>query len=278
MAKAKALTPDLIFAKSKTDNLSMVRNLNLWGNDLEDLRILRGMPNLEVLSLSVNQISSLKEFANCPRLQELYLRKNNIKNILELDYLASLQNLRVLWLSENPCANVQNYRNYVLCILPTLTKLDNVTVTQAERSEAMKLDIDEFEQNVASMVAAGAFEESSSKKDVRGKKSATPNNRQAFEEINDFPENPSSGFRPATAPYQSSQPHSAGAYESTNGRNQAKPNQRPLQNQSSYDQLGGTGSYVSPEDRPLPTSKLLLSRPPPEVPFPSHILIKSGHR
>lgn len=39
------------------------------------ISIIRQMPNLEVLSLSVNKISTLADFAHCPKLRELYLRK-----------------------------------------------------------------------------------------------------------------------------------------------------------------------------------------------------------
>jgi Leucine-rich repeat (LRR) protein len=42
------------------------------------------LPNLEVLSLSVNSISTLKEIVKCPKLSELYLRKNNIADINEI--------------------------------------------------------------------------------------------------------------------------------------------------------------------------------------------------
>lgn len=65
----KPLTMDLVFTKTKSDNLQNIKNLNLWGNDLEDLRLIDKMPNLEVVSLSVNRISSLRDFAKCQKLQ-----------------------------------------------------------------------------------------------------------------------------------------------------------------------------------------------------------------
>ena len=42
----KPLTRDLIFTKTKSDNLQSIKNLNLWGNDLEDLSLIEKMPNL----------------------------------------------------------------------------------------------------------------------------------------------------------------------------------------------------------------------------------------
>jgi len=137
----KALTPDLILARAKTDNLYTVKKVNLWGNDIEDVKLLRQMPNVEVLSLSVNRIASLKEFSNCAKLQELYLRKNNIADLSEIRYLINLQELKILWLWDNPCADTPNYREYIIKMLPNLVKLDNETITPEERSAASKLNI-----------------------------------------------------------------------------------------------------------------------------------------
>ena len=83
----KTLTPELLLQKCKTDKLSSIKNLNLWGNDLDDLSILNQMNALEVLSLSLNKISTLKDVKTCYNLQELYLRKNEIADLEEVYYL-----------------------------------------------------------------------------------------------------------------------------------------------------------------------------------------------
>ena len=137
----KVLTPDLVLARAKTDNLYSIRNLNVWGNDLSDVSIIRKLPNVEVLSLSVNKISSLKEFSNCLKLQELYLRKNAINDLSEIRYLVNLPELRVLWLSDNSCTDTKNYREIVISVLPNLTKLDNLPITIEERANARKLGV-----------------------------------------------------------------------------------------------------------------------------------------
>ena len=138
---SKPLTPDLVLARSKSDKLSMVKKINLWGNDINDVKLLRQMPNVEVLSLSVNKISSLKEFGTCSKLEELYLRKNNITDLSEIRYLTNLQHLKILWLWDNPCFETPNYREYVIKLLPNLEKLDNEQITPEERSAAAKLNI-----------------------------------------------------------------------------------------------------------------------------------------
>ena len=58
----KTLTAELILLRAKTDRLSNIKNLNLWGNELDNVAVLREMTNVEVLSLSVNKISTLKDF------------------------------------------------------------------------------------------------------------------------------------------------------------------------------------------------------------------------
>jgi hypothetical protein len=44
--KGKVLTLELVFNKTKSDNLQSIKNLNLWGNELEDLQLIEKMPNL----------------------------------------------------------------------------------------------------------------------------------------------------------------------------------------------------------------------------------------
>ena len=104
------LKRELVQQKTKNDNIKTVKNLNLWGQNLSDVNLIKDMINLEILSLSVNQISSLSSFENCTKLRELYLRKNNISQLSELSHLSNLTNLRKLNLSENPISFLEGYR------------------------------------------------------------------------------------------------------------------------------------------------------------------------
>ena len=98
--------------------------------------------NLEIASISMNQVSSLKVFQNMQKLQELYLRKNQIYELGEVYYLQKLHNLRILWLSHNPCADQVNYRAFVIKTLPQLVKLDETEITEQERLNAKLLSFD----------------------------------------------------------------------------------------------------------------------------------------
>ena len=88
------------------------------------------MCNVEVLSLSVNKIGTLQDFAYCTKLTELYLRKNSIADLREVNYLANLKYLRVLWLWDNPCSDHPLYRPFIIKMIPNLVKLDNTAITQ----------------------------------------------------------------------------------------------------------------------------------------------------
>lgn len=123
------LTENIVLSRTRQHDLSRVRKLNCWGSELSDVSIVEQMPFVEVLSLSINEISSLREFAACKNLQELYLRKNKISDLNELFYLQNLVNLKKLSLAENPCVEHKNYRYTVLKALPHLQLLDNVPVT-----------------------------------------------------------------------------------------------------------------------------------------------------
>eukprot|EP01083_Nonionella_stella_P269632 912555_1 len=141
------LTPQHILSRARVGSLEHVTNVNLWGLCLDDISLVRELPNLRVISLSVNSIKTLEDFAACPRLEELYLRANQIEYLDELTSLKNLRHLRVLWLEGNPCATYPDYRLRVLRELPILVKLDDKDVTREELRRAKNLEVssDSFE-------------------------------------------------------------------------------------------------------------------------------------
>ena len=61
----RVLTKNFILGKTRLDNIANVKNLNFWGQELTDVSIISEMPFVEVVSLSVNNITTLKPFENC---------------------------------------------------------------------------------------------------------------------------------------------------------------------------------------------------------------------
>ncbi|NXY81229.1 CU002 protein, partial [Alcedo cyanopectus] len=138
------LTRAVVLMRAKAAALDGVRRLNCCDNFLflslpDQISICQDLPNIEVITFSVNGISDLEPLNQCQNLSELYLRKNNIASLNELFYLKKLPRLKVLWLSENPCcgSDPHRYRMTVLRNLPSLQKLDNQAVTEEELSQAL---------------------------------------------------------------------------------------------------------------------------------------------
>ena len=122
------LTKEDILSKYNNQPISEIKNLNFWGKGLNNIDIIEQMPNLEIVSLSTNQITSLKPFAACSHLKELYLRKNNISDFNEINYLTQCNELKILWLDQNPICDCDNYRQRIIQALPNLVRLDNSPV------------------------------------------------------------------------------------------------------------------------------------------------------
>lgn len=122
------LTEHMILNKIRSNSLMTIRQLNFWGFNLSDVHILEKMPNLQVVALSINNITTLQPFANCDQLRELHLRRNLISTFDELRWLMDLPDLRKLALAENPICADPSYRNKVIRMLPQLDELDGIPI------------------------------------------------------------------------------------------------------------------------------------------------------
>jgi U2 small nuclear ribonucleoprotein A' len=78
----------------------------------------------------------LSEFL--PKLESLILTNNRLANLNDLDPLATLTTLKYLSLMDNPVTKKQNYRLYVIHLLPTMRVLDFRKVKQKEKLESVQ--------------------------------------------------------------------------------------------------------------------------------------------
>ena len=51
--------------KLKSNDVSQLKNVNLCLFEIDNLAVLRELPNLEIVSLSHNKVSTLKDLAYC---------------------------------------------------------------------------------------------------------------------------------------------------------------------------------------------------------------------
>jgi hypothetical protein len=154
---AGVLTQNLVLQKTKLDNMKHVRKLNVCGVHCNDIGVLREARNVEVLSLSVNDIAELDALSDLSQLKELYLRKNCIRDIYQVLHLARLPMLACLNLSENPVSADPQYRPFVVAALQNLSRLDDIDIDRLEREDAIRLFPDAHRQSPPSPASSVPF-------------------------------------------------------------------------------------------------------------------------
>lgn len=79
--------------------LTNLEQLYLDANQISDISVLSNLTNLEILHINYNQISDISALANLTNLRELSLYNNQISDVSPL---SNLMNLEALWLFNNP--------------------------------------------------------------------------------------------------------------------------------------------------------------------------------
>ena len=149
--------------------LKNVKYMNFRGNNLSSTNFLNGnkFPNLEILSLSENEIISIDNFkkVSFPELKELYLAKNRIENI---DVLSEIKapKLRILWLANNKISSIDvfNKVNFQL-LLKLCLSYNNISDISVFSSKKVKfpqlyelyLNDNPFEMKSASKIIEELF-------------------------------------------------------------------------------------------------------------------------
>ena len=123
---SRKLTKDFLRSRLGTDEFDNIKNVNLWGNNIDDISLLSEMPLLEIISLSVNHVKDLSVFLKLKNVKELYLKDNKISDFNQIENLKNCSKLQVLCLQENPISKQPNYRQKIFEILPNLKKLDDL--------------------------------------------------------------------------------------------------------------------------------------------------------
>uniref|UniRef100_A0A1I8GGT6 LRRcap domain-containing protein n=2 Tax=Macrostomum lignano TaxID=282301 RepID=A0A1I8GGT6_9PLAT len=127
-------------------DIEKIEHLDKWCRDLKILYLQSNLigkienvgrlKKLEYLNLALNNIERVENLEGCESLAKLDLTVNFIGDILSLASLTGLVNLRELYLTGNPCAQFESYRDFVICTLPQLKYLDGEEISRSERIKA----------------------------------------------------------------------------------------------------------------------------------------------
>ncbi|XP_075231731.1 acidic leucine-rich nuclear phosphoprotein 32 mapmodulin [Lycorma delicatula] len=116
-----------------TDEFKNLEVLSLINVGLTSLKGFPKLPNLKKLELSDNRISNgLNLLHTSPKLTHLNLSGNKIKDLETLEPLKEFEHLKNLDLFNNDATSVENYREKVFSMIPSLKYLDGYDAKEQE--------------------------------------------------------------------------------------------------------------------------------------------------
>lgn len=113
--------------------------LDLTSNLIPKIESLGRLKKLEYVKLGLNNIEKVENLEGCESLVKLDLTMNFIGDLMSLQSLANLEFLNELYMTGNPCAQYDYYRQYLVATLPQLEKLDGVQISKSERILALQV-------------------------------------------------------------------------------------------------------------------------------------------
>lgn len=115
-----------------------LRILYLQSNLIPKIENVGRLKKLEYLNLALNNVEVIENLEGCESLQKLDLTVNFVGELTSLESLKDLCHFRELYLTGNPCAQYEGYREYVIATLTRLQSLDGMAVEKSERIKAMQ--------------------------------------------------------------------------------------------------------------------------------------------
>ncbi|CAF0938026.1 unnamed protein product [Adineta steineri] len=115
-----------------------LRILYLQSNLISKIENVSRLKKLEYINLALNNIEYIENLSGCESLNKLDLTLNFIGTLSCVENLRDNMHLADLYLTGNPCADHEGYRDYVIATLPQLQKLDGVEITKTDRILALQ--------------------------------------------------------------------------------------------------------------------------------------------
>ncbi|XP_014769222.1 leucine-rich repeat-containing protein 23 [Octopus bimaculoides] len=117
-------------------NIPNLKILHLGQNKITSTEWVLDLVNLEELKLNNNLIEKTHGFnSNMTKLKYIDLKENKIAQYYDLSQMSTLPQLNSLMLNENPISQDGDYRVEILSILKTLTVLDEEEFTDEDHAE-----------------------------------------------------------------------------------------------------------------------------------------------
>ncbi|XP_053603526.1 acidic leucine-rich nuclear phosphoprotein 32 family member A isoform X2 [Plodia interpunctella] len=150
-----------------TDKYVNLEILSLNNVGLTSLKGFPPLPKLRKLELSDNRISNGLNFLNgCPKLTHLNLSGNKIKDLESLKPLEEFKNLKNLDLFNNEVTGLDDYRNKVFALHPSLKYLDGFDKDDREADDSDEEEREEDEMNGNNDSEDGSEEEDDEDEDI----------------------------------------------------------------------------------------------------------------
>lgn len=112
--------------------------LYLQSNLIPKIENVGRLKKLEYINLALNNVEKIENLEGCESLKKLDLTVNFVGELTSIESLKQLYNFRELFLTGNPCADYEHYREYVVATLPQLQWLDGTEVEKSERIKAIQ--------------------------------------------------------------------------------------------------------------------------------------------
>merc|ERR1712166_686364 len=112
--------------------------LYLQNNLIPKIENVSRCKELNYLNMALNNVAIIEGLEGCEMLEKLDLTVNFIGDLRSVKSLACNRCLKQMYLTGNPCAMYDGYREYVVAVLPQLKNLDGHDITRSERILAVQ--------------------------------------------------------------------------------------------------------------------------------------------